>query len=85
MRERRERAALPNPAAPTLHRKPEFCSDEAPAHVRLREAVEAYVDGGGTIKKYPAQVAPVFNLDGETVNIFENEVLRNADYGIYWN
>ena len=83
MRERRKRVAMPKPAEPTRHRKPEFVRDEDPRHVRLREAVEAYVDGGGAIKRYPAQTAPMLNLGDETINILGDTVLRNADYG--WN
>ena len=84
MRERRERAVLPV-AEPTLHRKPEFVCDEDPHHVELRKAVENFINRGGTIKVLPPQAAPMLNLGDETINILEDTVLRNAEYGIHRN
>ena len=86
LRRRRERTAAPlGDPEPTLHREPEFCNDESPGYRRLREAVQNYVSEGGRIKRYGAQAEPVLNLDGESVHILDDEVLRNGDYGIYWN
>ena len=80
MRERREREAMPKPAEPTLHCKPQFCSDEDPRHVELRKAVENFIRRGGAIKVLPPQAAPMLNLGDETINILGDTVLRNGDY-----
>ena len=80
MRERRKRVAMPKPAEPTRHRKPEFVRDEDPRHVELRKAVENFIRRGGAIKVLPPQAAPMLNLGDETINILGDTVLRNGDY-----
>ena len=57
MRERRKRVAMPKPAEPTFHCKPQFCRDDSPAHVALRKATEVFIKNGGTIQRFPPQTA----------------------------